>query len=97
MRQQCATTAFEPTGSRESCKKGEQVHALVLRLLEQRVDPAVVAAHEAERAEVAVLGGDHAGDARNGLEHDGAMPITFGEKRVSEEAKECRLASREKI
>jgi hypothetical protein len=40
---------------------------------------------------------DHAGYPSNGLEHDGAMPITFGEKRVSEEAKECRLASREKI
>jgi hypothetical protein len=40
---------------------------------------------------------DHAGYPSNSLEHDGAMPITFGEKGVSEEAKECRLAPREKI
>jgi hypothetical protein len=40
---------------------------------------------------------DHARHASNGLEYDGAMPITFGEKRVSEEAKEGRLAPREKI
>jgi hypothetical protein len=40
---------------------------------------------------------DHAGDARNGLEHDGSMPISFGKKRVSEEPKERCLTSREKI
>ena len=51
-------------------QEGEQVHTLVLRLLEERVYPPIVAAEVAKRTEVAVLGGDHAGDTGDRLEED---------------------------
>ena len=41
-------------------EEGEEVHPLVLRLLQQRVDPAVVAVHAPERAHVA----EHASSLR---------------------------------
>ncbi|CRJ86145.1 hypothetical protein BN1723_000082 [Verticillium longisporum] len=42
--------------------KGQQVHALIVRLLEQRLDPAVVALHATKAAEMAEHASDHAWD-----------------------------------
>mmetsp|Transcript_60163 Transcript_60163/g.137997 ORF Transcript_60163/g.137997 Transcript_60163/m.137997 type:complete len:272 (-) Transcript_60163:21-836(-) len=50
----------------------EEVHPLILRLLEERMDPSVIARHGAQRREVAVLGRDHAGHAGDGLEEEEA-------------------------
>lgn len=46
----------------------QEVHAFVVRLFQQRLDPPVVPLHAAEGAEVAEHTGDHAGDARDGLQ-----------------------------
>lgn len=62
-------------------EEGEQVHALVVRLFEQRLDPAVVALHPAQRVQVAEHAGHHAGDAGYGLqEHhaDQPFPLAHG-------------------
>ena len=61
-------------------QEGEQVHALVLRLLEERVYPPIVAAEVAKRTEVAVLGGDHARDGGDRLEEDEAEGDRFGRR-----------------
>jgi hypothetical protein len=52
--------------------KGEKVHALVVALLEEGLDPAVVAAHAAEAVEVAEHAAHHAWDAGYAFEEDEA-------------------------
>mmetsp|Transcript_13356 Transcript_13356/g.42591 ORF Transcript_13356/g.42591 Transcript_13356/m.42591 type:complete len:279 (-) Transcript_13356:188-1024(-) len=56
-------------------QEGEQVHPLVLCLLQQGVDPAMVATQGAQRAEVAPHGPDHAWHASHGLEEQEAPQI----------------------
>mmetsp|Transcript_20354 Transcript_20354/g.49185 ORF Transcript_20354/g.49185 Transcript_20354/m.49185 type:complete len:218 (-) Transcript_20354:300-953(-) len=53
--------------------EGEEVHPLVLRLLEQSVDPPVVAVHAAKRPKVPQHPRRHPRDARDSLEEDGAV------------------------
>mmetsp|Transcript_34096 Transcript_34096/g.88482 ORF Transcript_34096/g.88482 Transcript_34096/m.88482 type:complete len:306 (-) Transcript_34096:283-1200(-) len=50
----------------------QQVHALVLRLLQQGVDPAVVALHPAQAVHVAEHAGHHPGHTGHGLQKDGS-------------------------
>lgn len=51
-------------------QEGEEVHALVVRLLEQRLDPAVVPLQRPQRAQVPQHSGHHAGHASDRLEED---------------------------
>lgn len=44
-------------------------------LLQERVDPAVVPLHAAERVEVPQHAADHAGDTRHRLEEDDAVEV----------------------
>jgi hypothetical protein len=67
----------------EHVEAQQQVHALVLRLLQQRRDPPVVALQGAQGAEVADARGDEAGHAGDGLEHDEA-PLDGLDRRVLE-------------
>lgn len=61
-------------------EEGQEVHALVVRLLEQRLDPAVVALQTPERVEVSQHAGHHARHGRDGLEEDEtAEPLCFGQ------------------
>lgn len=48
----------------------EQMHALVVRLLEQRLDPAIVALHAAHRVQMAKHASDHARYASYRLQKD---------------------------
>eukprot|EP00960_Hanusia_phi_P009095 262805-Hanusia_phi.AAC.1 len=58
----------------------EQVHALVLGLLEQRVDPSVVAIHAAQRAEMTKHPRRHSRHRRHRLEEaDSANDLGLGE------------------
>mmetsp|Transcript_81951 Transcript_81951/g.171496 ORF Transcript_81951/g.171496 Transcript_81951/m.171496 type:complete len:234 (+) Transcript_81951:371-1072(+) len=56
----------------------QQVHALVLGLREQGMDPAVVAAHEAQGVQMSAHAGHHAWDASDGLKEDhSSQPISL--------------------
>ena len=48
------------------------MHALVVRFLQEGLDPALVARAAAEGAEVPMYGGDHAGDGGDALEEEDA-------------------------
>jgi len=54
----------------EHLQADKQVHALVLRLLQQSGNPAVISLKSAERAEVAEASGNKAGNASNGFQHN---------------------------
>mmetsp|Transcript_16550 Transcript_16550/g.49345 ORF Transcript_16550/g.49345 Transcript_16550/m.49345 type:complete len:212 (+) Transcript_16550:4545-5180(+) len=57
----------------------QQVHALVLRLLQERRDPALVRHHDAQRAQVAQHAAHHAWHAGDRLQEDGpAQPLQLG-------------------
>ena len=62
------------------------MHALVLRLVHQGADPALVVAHPAQALQVVDGRADHAGNGRDGLQHDRAMPVALGEEGVGAEA-----------
>ena len=53
--------------------EGHQVHSLVLGLLQQRVDPALVASHETQRLEMTPRGGRHARDAGHRFQENAAL------------------------
>lgn len=52
--------------------EGEQVHALIVGLFEEGLDPAVVPLEASERVQVSEHTGYHAGDAGDGFEEDEA-------------------------
>lgn len=54
---------------------GSHVHAFVLGLLLQRVDPAAIRFHVAQRTQVPVKGGDNAGNGCDSLEDDGVVIV----------------------
>ena len=64
------------------------MHALVLGLVHQRLDPAVVVAHPAQALQVVERGADHAGHGRDRLQHHGAVAVALGEEGVGEEAQQ---------
>ena len=66
--------------------KCHQVHALVLRLIQECADPAVIAFHPAQRTKMLQGTTDHARYRRNGFEHNRAMTIPPGEKPVGKKA-----------
>ena len=66
--------------------EGHQVHALVLGLVHQRPDPALVVAHAAQAVQVDQRRADHAGHRGDGLQHDRAVAVALGEEGVGEEA-----------
>lgn len=62
-------------GHLEEC---EEVHALVVGLLQQRLDPAVVPLHPSEAVEMAKHAGHHSWDASHGFEeHEPDEPLAF--------------------
>jgi hypothetical protein len=67
--------------------EGHEVHPLILRLVHQGADPALVVAHAAQAFEVRDRGADHSGHRRHRLEHDGAVAVALGEEGVGAEAK----------
>ncbi|KXH63971.1 hypothetical protein CNYM01_13806 [Colletotrichum nymphaeae SA-01] len=64
----------------------QEVHALVEALLEERLDPAVVALHAAQAAEVAEHAGDHARDCFTNIQVSLAIP-KFAEKKKKKKKK----------
>lgn len=60
-----------------------EVHPLVLRLVHEGTDTALVVAHAAQAPKMGQGCADHAGNGSHGLEHHGAMTITLGEEGVS--------------
>ena len=66
--------------------EGHQVHALVLRLVHQGADPALVVAHPAQALEVVDRRADHPRHGGDGFEHDRAMAVALGEEGVGAEA-----------
>lgn len=51
-------------------QKGQEVHPLVVRLLEQRLDPTIVALQRPYRAQMAEHARHHTRDTGNGFEKD---------------------------
>jgi len=59
-------------------QKEEQVHAFILRLLKQMMNPAVVALQSSQTAQVPLHSADHSWHASNRLQKDHAVhPATF--------------------
>lgn len=54
----------------EHVQAQEQVHTLILGLLEESGDPSMITLHGAERTEVAQTGSHEAGDSGNAFEHN---------------------------
>lgn len=58
-------------------KEGEEMHSLVVRLLEKRLDPALVGLETANGLEVAQAASNHAGNTSNGLKEDEANELAL--------------------
>ena len=84
--------SFEPGGLGD-LDEGHQVHPLVLRLLHQGADPALVILHFPQATQVP----DHAGHGRDRLQHDGAVAVAFGEEGVGAEPQQSGEAEREPV
>ena len=77
--------------------EGHQMHALVLGLLHQRADPAVVIDHAPQAVQMLDGAADHAGNSGHGFQHNCAVPITFGEKSIGSPAQHLGKAKREMV
>jgi hypothetical protein len=64
----------EPSGLAH-LHKGEKVHSLVVRLLQEGLDPAVVTFETAKATEMSQHAGNHSGDTSDGLEKDEANEL----------------------
>ena len=64
------------------------MHAFILGFVEQRADPAVIALHAAQRAQVLQRTADHAGHAGDRFQHHGTVAVAPGEKGIGEKAHE---------
>lgn len=66
--------------------EGHQVHAFVLRFIEQCAYPAPVIADMSETAQVLEEPTNHPGHCRDGLENDGPMAISLGKEPVGQDS-----------
>ena len=80
--------AFERTGL---CDRNErhQVHAFILRLIQQRPDPSVIVLHAAQALEVVQHPADHARHRRNRFQHDGAVAVALAKEEVRKKSQEA--------
>ena len=77
--------------------EGQQVHALVLGLVQQHADPAFVVGHVAQRLQVLQRRAHHAGDRGDRFEDDRAVAVAFREEGIGEEAQQPGEAACELI
>ena len=77
--------------------EGHEVHALVLGLLHQRADPAVVVDHATQALQVGGRRAHHARHGRNRLKDDRPVAIALGEQGVGEEAQQAGQAQRKAV
>jgi hypothetical protein len=65
--------------------EGEQVHALILSLLKQGVDPTLVTTHQAQGVKVAQHAGNHAWHTGHGLKEEHTLnPLGLQQERQQE-------------
>src|SRR3546814_376822 len=58
------------------------MHALILGLVHERLDPALVVAHAAEAGEMVDRGADHPRHRGDRFQNDSTVAVTLGEKGV---------------
>jgi hypothetical protein len=73
------------------------MHPLVLGLVQQLANPALILADMAHRFEVLQQPSDHARHGSHGFQNDRAMAIALGEKRIGKDAHEFHDTQRDPV